>query len=148
MILVVNNQEYNKAKRNGFNGSYAQFAEACNKKNSELLNHNSLVSAQKYFNDLGSTLNESSKVGNSEVKTQSLIDVSQNRKMMAEVTDNTIYGNLSAMMKTQTTFAMGGAGIGFVYSIIRRTNWIPATIGGLLLGALTGWVVANFKKEE
>lgn len=52
-MLRVSNIEYNKARKNGFSGSFAMFAEECNKVNSELLNQNNLISAKKYFNDLG-----------------------------------------------------------------------------------------------
>lgn len=79
---------------------------------------------------------------------EQLIDITENRKMMLEVTDNSVYGNLSTMMKNQTSFAMGGAVVGFVYSVIRRTNWFPATIAGLLLGAMTGWIVGSLKNKE
>ena len=131
--MIANNKEYQVARKNGFNGSFAQFAETINRQNSELLSPT--VSARKYFNELG---------GGDDF----YIDVTKNIKQMAEVTDNTIYGNLSEMMKTQANFALGGAVLGFMYSVVRRINWIPATIGGMLLGALAGWTVANLKQKE
>ena len=76
------------------------------------------------------------------------IDISANRKAMNDVTENGIYGNMSEMIQTQTSFAIGGAVIGYMWSVGKRTNWMPATFGGLLLGALLGWGVASFKKEN
>lgn len=76
------------------------------------------------------------------------IDISENRKAMATVTDNTMYGNMSDMIQTQTSFALGGAIAGYMWSVAHRTNWMPATFGGLLLGGLLGWGISSFKKEN
>jgi nitrate/nitrite-specific signal transduction histidine kinase len=56
MLLKVNNAEYQKARKNGFTGSFAEFAETCNRTNSELLNKRELLSPRQYFNDLGGNL--------------------------------------------------------------------------------------------
>jgi hypothetical protein len=76
-----------------------------------------------------------------------LIDISENRKMIAATTDNTIYGNLSDVIKEQTSFAMGGAAIGFFYSVARRKSWLPYSFAGLILGGLVGWGVIEVKKQ-
>lgn len=49
-MLEVSNKTYQIAKKNGFDGSFAQFAEICNQKNSEMMNKTDL---EKYFNDGG-----------------------------------------------------------------------------------------------
>ena len=76
------------------------------------------------------------------------IDVSESRKTMSAVTDNSMYGNISDMIQTQTSFALGGAVVGYIWSVSQRTNWMPATFAGLLLGGLLGWGVSSFKKEN
>ena len=52
-MIVINNKAYARAKKNGFTGSFAQFAEEMNKVNSEKLKAEGLMDSRKYFNDMG-----------------------------------------------------------------------------------------------
>lgn len=56
MLLEVSNKTYQQAKKDGYEGSFAQFADMCNRKNSEMMNKTDI---EKYFNDTGSDKTQS-----------------------------------------------------------------------------------------
>lgn len=75
------------------------------------------------------------------------VDVSENRKQIAEVAGNSIYGNLSSAIRTQTNFAVGGGVLGFIVAVSKRGSWMPYTFAGVLLGVFSGWIVTELKEK-
>lgn len=76
------------------------------------------------------------------------VDVAANRKQIAEVAGNSIYGNLGSAIKTQTNFAVGGGVLGFIFAVSRRQSWLPYTFAGVLLGVFSGWIVTELKEKQ
>jgi hypothetical protein len=70
-----------------------------------------------------------------------MIDVTENIKKLETTTDQTFLTGFSDSIKTKTNFAMGGAAIGFIYAIFNRLGWVNYTVGGLVVGALTGYAI-------
>lgn len=73
-----------------------------------------------------------------------MIDVTDNLKQMEATASRTMSSNFSDSIKMKTNFAMAGGVIGFIYAIANRLAWVNYTIGGLVIGAATGFAVDAF----
>lgn len=122
-MIPVNNQEYQRARKAGYSGSYKQWAEDMNQTNSVLAEDEARVAPL-------------------------LLEVGATRQYMNDISNSTMASTAQDMIKTQTGFAIGGGIIGFILAIIFRRNWIPFTIAGLAFGALGGVVVQKIKKDD
>lgn len=77
-----------------------------------------------------------------------MADIAENLARIERVANQSVYGNMRDHIKIRAGFVVGGGAVGFFYAASQQRNWVPYTLGGLVLGGVISWIYSNVKPDS